>query len=64
MIAFIGIESGKVYVSGKYRSECFRKLNEDYPTYAEKVGTQGRNALIDPLFPEPLKIVRVSEVRK
>ena len=52
MIVAIGMKTGKVYATGKYRNEVLRKLQQEYPNHIN-------------MYPETLLLrkVRNDEVR-
>lgn len=51
----VGIESKKVYVKGKSKASCFRKLQKRHPYFTEH---NGRKQAEQRLYPEALVIVR------
>ncbi|MEI3605958.1 hypothetical protein SPD48_09670 [Pseudogracilibacillus sp. SE30717A] len=51
----IGIESKKVYMEGKSRADCFRKLQKQHPYFIEH---NGRKQAVQRLYPEALVLVR------
>lgn len=54
-VQMIGINSERIYVTGEYRSDCMRKLHEQYPTFRDS-STRKRSLLNNQLYPEPLII--------
>ena len=46
MIVAIGMKTGKVYATGKYRNEVLRKLQQEYPNHIN-------------MYPEPLILRKV-----
>ncbi len=59
MIKMIGKETKNVYVKGKTRAECFRKLQEKYPYYVEDENHTHGKQTITIVYPEPLLVVRM-----
>ncbi|BDH62346.1 hypothetical protein MTP04_24760 [Lysinibacillus sp. PLM2] len=55
MFYAIGQNSGKVYAVGKYKADCFRILQADYPTCKS---TRLKSGAIERVLPEPMKIKR------
>lgn len=61
-VQLIGKESEKVYVKGKSKAECLRKLQKKYP-YFERINNRKRSN--NQLYPETLIFVGVrSNVKK
>lgn len=56
MIQIIGSITKIVYVEGT-RAECFRKLQEEYPSTVKKERFK-HNVSVDKIYPEPLQIRR------
>ena len=52
MVQLVGIRSRKVYAEGR-KSDCFRKLSEDYPTV--------ENYTESKMLPEPIMVVSVNK---
>lgn len=57
MVAAIGMETGKVYITGMDKEECFRGLSELYPSSRREKGERG-TPITTKIYPEPLRIVR------
>lgn len=55
MFYAIGQDSGKVYAIGKYKADCFRILQADYPSCKS---TRLKSGAIERVLPEPMKIKR------
>jgi len=58
MYKVIGYNSGKVYLTARYKSECFRKLNKIYPNYRSSKSRINKGELNTRLYPEPLTIIK------
>lgn len=56
MIKVIGSITKIVYVEGT-RAECFRKLQEEYPSTVKKEQFK-HNVNVDKIYPEPLMVVK------
>ena len=52
MVKLVGIRTKKVYAQG-HKSDCFRKLSEDYPTV--------ENYTESKMLPEPIMVVSVNK---
>lgn len=47
----VGLDSGKIYAKGRFKNDCLRKLNKQYPYKTRK----GYSVAIDkPVLPEPI----------
>ncbi|WP_313894913.1 hypothetical protein [Psychrobacillus sp.] len=58
MIVAKGLHTGDVYATGENKAECFRKLEEAYPTKIERKVEHGLAKTLN-IYPEPLKIARI-----
>lgn len=56
MFEAFGLKTGTVYVTGKYRSECFMKLQAEYPYKVAK--GRKKQILEEKVYPEPIIIRR------
>lgn len=57
MIEIIGVNTGKVYEKG-YRSDCFRRLQDKYPSSTDGKNHRNRRN-INNIYPEPLQVKRI-----
>lgn len=59
LIATIGINTQKVYVTGVHPEEVMRKLHKKYPSFDEKKGKGERATMKTSILPEPMRLIGV-----
>lgn len=69
MWAAFGTKSNEIYARGVSKAEVFRKLQRYYPheielDFEERKYSRKSYKILEEIYPEPLRILRVTKVRK
>lgn len=63
MIQIVGKETGKVYAKGPIQ-DCFKKLQEKYPSYGKSDHNHKKGKIATQLYPELLIISKLERGEK